>query len=102
MQDATRDVDVVVGCHSTAVLESLFQLKVPIFLRTQKWGDYYDMAESDETRILLVENPEELVNRIKNVKTISQELLIKLREQYLGDPHKNGSVWVIDQLEKLL
>ncbi|MCH8986769.1 hypothetical protein IIA94_01225, partial [Patescibacteria group bacterium] len=40
IQEAIQNADVVVGCHSTGVLEALLQLKVPVFLRTQKWGDY--------------------------------------------------------------
>lgn len=100
MQEAIHNSDVVVGSYSTAALEALLQLKVPLFMHTRKWGDYYSMAESSGTRRFLVENPEELVMRIKEARVVSKELLMKLREQYFGDPHKNGSIWVVDQLSQ--
>ncbi|PIR44974.1 MAG: hypothetical protein COV10_02085 [Candidatus Vogelbacteria bacterium CG10_big_fil_rev_8_21_14_0_10_51_16] len=102
MQDAIRTADVVVGCHSTAVLEALLQLKVPIFLRTQKWGDYYNMSESSERLCFLASDPKELIERIKQASSIDPELLRNLREQYFGDLYKNGSKWVVDRLEKIL
>lgn len=102
IQDAIQKSDVVVGCHSTGVLEALLQLRVPIFLRTQKWGDYYGVTESDETRCLFAETPKELVEKIKQASTISRNLLTKLSERYFGDPYKNGSKWVVDMIEGLL
>lgn len=102
MQDAINDADVVIGCHSTGVLEALLQLRVPIFIRTRKWGDYYGMAESDELRGFFAENPAELMRCIEDYRNIPGELLAKLREQYFGDPYQNGSVWVVDRAEQLL
>ena len=102
MQEAIQNVDVVIGCHSTGVLEALLQLKIPIFIRSQKWGDYYSMTESSKTQRFFAENPYELIERIKQIRTISQELLMELRERYFGDPHKNGSAWVVNRLEQLL
>lgn len=102
MQEAIQDIDVVVGCKSTGVLEALLQLKVPIFFRTQKWGDYYNLTKSDEGRRFFAENPAELIRKIKDMCSISRESIVELREQYFGDPHKNGSKWVIDKIEKLL
>lgn len=99
MQEAIKECDVVIGSYSTAALEALLQLKVPFFMHTRKWGDYYHMAESNETRYFLVESPEELLLRIKQAHTVSKESLMKLCEQYFGDPHKNGSKWVVEQLE---
>ncbi len=102
MQEAIQNADVVVGCHSTGVLEALLQLKVPVFLRTQKWGDYYSMIEYSGGRRFFAENPVELIERIKGVYAISPDDIIDLREQYFGDPHKNGSKWVVDEIEQFL
>ncbi|MCR4333518.1 MAG: hypothetical protein NUV60_00635 [Patescibacteria group bacterium] len=102
MQEAIAGADVVVGSYSTAALEAFLQLKVPLFMQTKKWGDYYSMSESDETRRFLVKNPDELVQQVREVGSVPKELLMKLREQYFGDPHKNGSAWVVDQLQRLL
>lgn len=102
MQEAIENADVVVGCHSTGVLESLLQFKAPIFLRTQKWGDYYGMTESPERRYFFAENPMELVRRIAEVPTIPPKLIEELCAQYFGDPQKNGSAWAVERLEELL
>lgn len=102
MQDAIQNVDVVIGSYSTGVLEALLLLKIPIFLRTKKWGDYFSLTEDDETRCLFAENPQELKERIKNAHTLSKKLLIELREQYFGNPHNNGSKWVVEKLEETL
>ncbi|MDO8728997.1 MAG: hypothetical protein Q7K26_03865 [bacterium] len=102
IQEAIQNSDVIVGCYSTAVLEALLQLKVPIFLSTHKWGDYFGMTQSAERQPFWALNPEELIKQIKNVHTIPQKFLIDLREQYFGDPHKNGSAWVVDEVERLI
>lgn len=102
MQEAIQDADIVVGCHSTGVLEALLQLKTPIFLRSKKWGDYYNMTESDKTRCFFSENPGDLIEKIKYAHVISYDFLAELRERYFGDPHKNGSAWVVDRVEQLL
>ena len=60
------------------------------------------MTESSESQCLFAENPEELIKQIKHAHNIPQKLLIKLCEQYFGEPHKNGSKWVVDKIEQLL
>lgn len=102
MQEAVGNNDVVVGCLSTGVLEALLQSKVPIFFRTNKWGDYYEMSKTSEHRVLFAENPKELVVRIRSSYSISKEMLMQLREQYFGDPYKNGSDWVVEQASHIL
>ena len=42
------------------------------------------------------------MEKIKNAWTVSKEDLKKLQEKYFGDPYKNGSKWVVDQLEDAL
>lgn len=102
MQDAIRNTDVAVGCQSTGVLESILQLKVPIYFRTQKWGDYYNLKEYDKKYSFFAENPKELIEKIKNAHLIPTETLKSLQERYFGDPYKNGSKWVVDQAEEVL
>lgn len=102
MQEAIQNADLVIGSFSTGVLEALLQLKVPIFVRTKKWGDYFSMTKNEETRCLFAENPQELKERIKNANTLSKKLLTELREQYFGNPHNNGSKWVVEKLEEAL
>jgi len=102
IHEAIAQCDVIVGAYSTAVLEGLLQFRVPVFFRTKKWGDYYSLKEYDEEHSFFAENPAELIAKIKNARTVSKEDLKKLQEKYFGDPYKNGSKWVIDQLEEAL
>jgi len=102
MQEAIQNADIVVGCHSTGVLEALLQLKAPIFLHTQKLGDYYSIEKSDGGWNFFAKNPSELIERIKGIHNLPHGLIANMREQYFGDPHKNGSKWVVDQIEQIL
>jgi len=102
LQDSIKGSDVVVGTMSTAVLEALLQLKVPLYFKTQKWGDYYSLKEYNEEHSFFADNPEELVEKIKKVLPIKINTLKDLQERYFGDPYKNGSKWVVEQAEKIL
>ncbi len=98
VQDAIVRADVVTGCYSTAVLEAFIQLKPPVFFRTRKWGDYYGLKDYDTQHSFFAESPEELIDKILAARASSRDTLAILREQYFGDPYKNGSAWVVDQL----
>lgn len=100
--DAIAECDVAVGSHSTAVLEALLLFKAPILFHTSKWGDCFSMKEHGNNHPFFALNPQELIERIKNVRTISNKDLVNLRERYFGDPYKNGATWVVDQLEEAL
>jgi len=102
MQEAIQHADVVVGSRSTGVLEALLQLRVPIFFCTKKWGDYYGMTESNEHRHFFAENPVELIEKIKDARVLPRGLITNMREQYFGDPYKNGSKWVVDKIEQIV
>lgn len=101
MHEAIQNADVVTGCQSTGVLEALMQNRVPIFFRTQKWGDYYGMTEQEGTHRFFAENPTELIQKIKDAVRVDRSQLEKLCVQYFGDPSRNGSAWAVDQLEEI-
>ncbi|MDO8589669.1 MAG: hypothetical protein Q7R69_00115 [bacterium] len=100
--DAVKECDAAVGSHSTAVLEALLEFKIPIFFKTDKWGDCFNMKDYGTGSPLFAENPGELIKRIKNIPQISEDNIKELRERYFGDPYQNGSKWVVDQLEDFL
>lgn len=102
MQEAIKSCDVTVGSYSTAVLEAFIQLKTPIFFRTKKWGDYYDIRDYDEKHSFFAEDVQELIAKIKSVHSVSPNTLKDLRERYFGDPSRNGSKWVVDRMEEYL
>ncbi len=96
LQQAINQNEVTVGTMSTAVLEALFQCRVPIFFETKKWGDYYNLKGSQ----FFAHDTDGLIEKIKNARRVSLNDLINLQKKYFGDPHKNGSKWVVDQLEE--
>ncbi|MBI2626199.1 MAG: hypothetical protein HYW69_01225 [Candidatus Nealsonbacteria bacterium] len=100
MEEAVSQSDVVVGSHSTAVLESLLQLKPFVFFRTKKWGDYFGIKSFEGQNCLFAENPIELINCIKNSIEIPEEYLKQLQGNFFGDPYKNGSKWAVEQAIK--
>lgn len=102
LQDAIRNSDVVVGSHSTAVLEALFQYKVPILFKTRKWGDNFELRDYSKDSPFFAEDSDELVEKIKKAHTVSNDDINKLRERFFGDPYKNGSKWIVEEIEKLI
>lgn len=102
IQDAVKECDVIIGSHSTAVLEALLQFKIPLFFNTQKWSDCFSLKEYGNGHPFFADNPTELSEKIKNARTISNDNLRELQERFFGDPYKNGSKWVVDQLEDAL
>lgn len=100
MQEAIEICDVVVGSQSTGVIEATLQDKPFVFFNTKKWGDYYDMKSMDTKYHLFAENPEELIRYVKESKKVPQDVLRNVREKFFGDPYKNGSKWVVEQLEQ--
>lgn len=44
MEPALAHTDVVIGSHSTALLEALYFYKPILVLRTERWGDYFSLA----------------------------------------------------------
>jgi len=102
MEEAVGVGDVVVGSHSTAVLEAFLQLKPPVFFRTRKWGDYFSMKSLDSQGKFFAENPQELISRLKEAPQISREELAVLQKRFFGNPFQNGSAWVVDEVLKFL
>lgn len=102
MMEAISQSDVVVGSHSTAVLEGLLQLKPIVFFWTNKWGDYFDMKSLDETGRFFVRSPEALIERVLSNVDLGEEDIRIMQEKFFGNPYQNGSKWLVDELEKHL
>ncbi|MFH1780852.1 MAG: hypothetical protein ABH841_02520 [Candidatus Nealsonbacteria bacterium] len=99
---AIAQSDVVVGSHSTAVLEALCQLKPFVFFWTNKWGDYYGIKDFDSQGYFFAASPADFTDKIKKSGQMPKEDLKKLQERFFGDPYQNGSKWVVDQVENFI
>ena len=102
MVEAIAQCDVVVGSHTGGVLEALLQLRPLIFFRTPKWGDYFELESLNLDHSFIAENSKELLELVRKCKNIPQRTLQKLQYRFFGDPHMNGSRWVVEQVEKFL
>ena len=98
MHEAIAVCDIVVGSQSTGVIEATIQNKPFVFFNTKKWGDYFDMESFDEQYQFFAKNPDELTACVKKGKDVPVNLLKDIQEKFFGDPYKNGSAWVVDQL----
>ena len=101
MDDAIAQTDIAVGSQSTGVIEAVLQNKPFVFFNTQKWGDYYSLRSVSATYTLFAETPEAFIACVRNAKDIPEHVFRDLREKFFGDPSRNGSEWVVDQLELL-
>ncbi|MEX0651996.1 MAG: hypothetical protein WD509_00795 [Candidatus Paceibacterota bacterium] len=102
MHKAIEICDVIVGSQSTGVIEATLHLKPFVFFRTKKWGDYFSMKSFDSQYSFFAEDSSELEDCIRKSGTIPTDVLKGVRDKFFGDPHKNGSAWVIDQVEDVL
>lgn len=98
IKEALPECDVVVGSHSTAVLESLLELKPFVFFSSKKWGDYFDLREYHQQFIFYAEDSKNFIKCVKISKEIPLNVIKDLQERFFGDPYLNGSKWVVDQL----
>ena len=94
--------DIAVGSYSTGALEALLQHKPAMLFYTKKWGDCLDLRAFDSPYTFFAENPHELVLGIRENISISIDVIKKLQERFFGDPHKNGSKWLVDRLEEAI
>lgn len=102
INDAISQCDFAVGSHSTAVLEALFALKPISFFFTKKWGDYFSLKDYGSKYKFFAGNPEELVDCVRRGEEISMDTLKKLQERFFGDSYRNGSEWMVEEVEKIL
>ncbi len=102
IHDAISQCDVCVGSYSTAVLEALLQLKPAMLFHTNKWGDCLDLKSFKSQYTFYAETPSELITGIRKNIHAPREIIQALQNRYFGEPGKNGSAWVVDQLEDIL
>jgi hypothetical protein len=99
IEDAGKNFDVLIGSHSTAVVEASLFWKISVFLNTVKFGDYFEINSLISGQLLMVNQPEllyeHIVYRVNNEHSLKTIDLI--RKKFFGD-NKDGAQWIIDQL----
>jgi len=94
-----KEADVLVGAHTTALLEASLMGKISIFLKTEKWGDYFNLSDLVSGLNILVNNPDKLAENIilRIQKEPEFKTIEKIKYRYFGE-NKNGAEWVAKQL----
>jgi len=95
--DDGLNFDLFVGSHSTAVIEASLINKISILIRTEKWGDHFDINQIEDN--LLCEDVKDIVGKIEyRVKNENRlQTIFKIKEKFFGS-NKDGTQWIIEQL----
>jgi hypothetical protein len=94
--------DVVIGSHSTAVIEASLQDKPCILVKTGKWGDYFELSGVTSETHCYITSPEEITPLIKKHLASDRILQAKIiREMFFGDENMDGVIWTINQLRRI-
>ncbi len=99
MEDAFAESDVVIGAHSTGLVEALYFYKPIVMLATQKWGDYFEVQKNAIAPY--VETPTALPDAILAAATLPPAQLRERRAKIWGDSYRNGPRVIVRLLEKL-
>ena len=100
LTEAYGTCDVVLGSHSTAILEAAIALKPIVLLSTRKWGDYYDNKVDKIGEF--VGQPRDLTAAINSAVRTPLLELRRRRDRLWGDSQLNGAATVVDRLERIL
>lgn len=89
--EAILESDLVVGSHSTAVIDAIKVKKPFLMINTYKWGNYFEVDDN-----FFISD----INQIKDkVKNIDINKLEKLNSKYFGKSEDDGVEWVIDKIK---
>lgn len=94
MEESVIDYDLVVGSHSTAVIESSLYNIPFLLVETNKWGNYFDLNK-EERSVFFVEDCAVLNERIKYIQ--SNDVSIKLNEvkcKFFGSNNISRQNWL--------
>jgi hypothetical protein len=100
---AVAEVDLVVGSHSTAVLEAAVIGTPLLLIKTQRWGDYFELSEKVKDYHIVVDSIESLRKSIaelgqRDVSAVLHEIAVN----YLGDRKRGGTEWLVHRIEECL
>lgn len=99
--DCFQSADLVVGTHSTAVLEALALNKPILILNTKKWGDYFNLSEKFSPQIcpFWVQTPDHLLERVEYVLNQRGSEIWRENFRLFFGENASGSEWVIKKIK---
>jgi len=99
--EAISRADVVVGSHSTAVLDACLAHKPFVLVKTPKWGDYFELGDISKPYKIFVSNIDELekcIDCILNSLPECIEFLFEIENRFYGKSNQDGCAWVIKKI----
>lgn len=97
VEDVFNISSVVLGTHSTAVIEASMFLVPFAILDTIKWQDYFEIEQTSPPYQASIRNNEDLLNLLNSISQNDYSDYLKLiRKNYFGD--KNGLDWIKQQI----
>jgi hypothetical protein len=97
--EAIGQYDLVIGSHSTGVIDASVLGKPFVLVGTRKWGDYFEMRGSPDGNLFFAETPEELPSVIARWEGVDPgPALERVRSRFYGDPNADGCAWVVEKI----
>ena len=90
--DAIMSCDIIVGSHSTAVLDAVKLNKPFMLVNTKKWGNYFKVDE-----MFFIKNIQEIDEKIS---LINRNYFNKIKEKYFGKDDDSGIDWIINKIKE--
>jgi len=94
-----KNADIILGTHSTAVLEAMSLDKPILILNTAKWGDYFSFNALFEGNCpFWVKSPGEIQKKIDEALTSDRDW-IELYSNFFGED--SGTEWILKKIESM-
>jgi hypothetical protein len=91
IQNVIPKYDLVIGSHSTAVLESVLFNRPFLFVNTKYLGNYFNIDSSE-----FVDEPKDLLNKINSIRF---DKIKGYRIQFFGKKEMKFSNWILNKLK---
>ena len=91
---AMQSFDLIIGSHSTGVLEASFLNKPLLFVDTPKWSNFFEVTDE-----FFVKNLDEFENKIQQS---TEQNFEKIKLQYFGRDEDYCVNWLIKKIENNL
>ena len=99
IEDCIHDFDLALGSYTTALLDAGLHGVPVLVLKTDTWGDVFELEFDQTVNRTYCRSPKELIDGICDVPLEAIQNFINL---YAPAPHLSGSEWVIKEINNNL
>ena len=103
VEEAFSPSDLVVGSHSTVLLEAARMGISVLFINTKKWGDFFNLTHQGEYSTIFCQNSDNISEElVDNCYCARDQLLVGFVERMFGSGSLNGAPWLTDKCRSML